>query len=68
MFQLTDSELPVMMEEYPALHSESLNKDVLCSHPLAVGGREGAACGTASSWAGATELNGCHEAGSGLPL
>lgn len=64
----------VMMEEYSAFHSESLNKDVLLTQPLTVGGMEGgredAACGcsSGSSWVGATELNGCHEAGSGPPL
>ena len=31
----------VMMEEYSAFHSESLNKDVLLTQPLAVGGMEG---------------------------
>ena len=30
-----------MMEEYSAFHSESLNKDVLLTQPLAVGGMEG---------------------------
>ena len=31
----------VMMEEYSAFHFESLNKDVLLTHPLTVGGMEG---------------------------
>lgn len=61
-----DTEQAVMMEEYSAFHSESLNEDVLLSQPLAEGGREDASSG--SSWAGATELNACHEAGSGPPL
>lgn len=54
------------MEEYSGFHCESFNKDVLLAARCS--GREDAACGRSSSWVGATELNGCHEAGSGPPL